>query len=1052
MKLPPPLHHLRCRHQGAKAPKSVARFLGLTFLCFLLFSTVLLFVSTPQSLQAQSDKPSDQEENGYTYAVQRGDNWYSVSVRTGVSIADLQAANPQAVRASGWLITGEKLFIPTDKPVATTTYTVQPGESWSIIAKQFGISIGLLKAANPQAVRYDDVLRRNELLTIPLPEGAVTPEGTPPAASVETAPITATTTVTAATAPTVAATITVTATVESTMVEEPTAEPTATETATVEPTATETPTTEPTATETATSEPTATETPTALPTETAVPEATPTTVALSDPASAQCPSDFADYPTAILTTLNENGGVDALQSFLTACNAAPSTPLVAQDLTGDGNADLVVVYPNPVISATPPVMDLLILNGGADGYTVGHQARAESEVNLLGALDINSDGNNDVAWLESTCGADTCFDTIQIYSWDGQGWRPWSAAKITMANAETKLEDQLEASQGLEIILTGGVYGNPAAGPQRSRTEIWGSVGGAPYTLVTSSFAPSNCLYHTVLDANAAFANGAADDFEAAEALYTQATSDTALVTCGQRENEVAELQSFSFYRLALIAAYRGQPDVAADLTGAIAAAYPDSVYADVGQSWLDSYRATGDIKVACAAVTKFAESNPEASAVLGDYGFANPSFAAADICPVLNIAIPTPPAEAAGDAAATTPVTTAATVTATEEITATTAETTTAPLPGADLATCPTDLAGYVDTLPTILSRAGQDAEAVEGWLRTCNALDDQRGAFRLIDLNDDGQRDALFLPTIVSDLGVGPEGTQGAVLIYHGAGDDSYTLAANPEIYGLSTLLAVEDLNADQKTDIAWSVEGCGASCVSEVQIVAWDGAVYTSTIAPGATIAEGTATFAPIVAGDPGQGKQLVLTGGVSDTEEGGLAVPHTEIWQSIDGQPFQRIRWTYDRTVDGANCLGLRLVEADVALQAAPVLGYEAAIDLYTKAIDPSLQACSIFGMAANEELPLLQGLATFRLIQAHALAGDFVAAGEVLTSLSQGQPESGYTKAAQQWLDEYEAKADAAAACATVQPIFDEETDLWQITDHFGYNHPALAAEQICYQP
>ena len=1046
MKLPPPLHHLRCSRQGERANRSAAHLVGLLFLCVAVFTTVLLLTLFTQSVQAQSDsQPADQAENGYTYAVQRGDNWYSVSVRTGVSIDDLQAANPQAVRASGWLITGEKLFIPTDKPVATTTYTVQPGESWSIIAKKFGISMGLLKAANPQAVRYDDVLRRNEVLNIPLPEGAVTPEGTPPADTdaAETAPITATTTVTAVTAPAVAATVTVTATVES-----PTAEPTATETVTPEPTATETATAEPTATETATAEPTAT----ALPTETATPESTPTTAAPAAPAAAQCPSDFADYPTAILTTLNENGGVDALQSFLTACNAAPTTPPVAQDLTGDGNDDLVVIYPNPNITATQPIMDLLILNGGADGYTVGHQARAESEVNLLGALDINSDGKTDVAWLETTCGADICFDTVQLYSWDGQGWRSWTGAKITMANAEPKLEDQMEVGQGLELVLAGGEYGNPAAGLQRRRTEVWGSVEGAPYTLLTQELASSNCLYHTVLDANAAFADGAADDFAQAEAFYTQATSDTSLVACGQRENEVAELQSFSFYRLALIAAYRGQPDVAADLTGAIAAAYPDSVYAGVSQSWLDAYQPSGDMKAACAAVTQLAESNPEASAVLGDFGFANPTFAAADICPVLPIAIPTPTTPAVGSDAATTVVTETATVTATEGVTATAAATTTAALPGADLAPCPTDLAGYVDTLPTVLSGAGQEAEAVEGWLRTCNALDDQRGAFRLIDLNDDGQRDALFLPTIVSDLGVGPEGTQGAVLIYHGADDGSYTLAANPEIYGLPTLLTVEDLDADQKTDVAWSVAGCGASCVSEVQIVAWDGSVYTSTIAPGATIAEGTAAFASIAAGDPGKGKQLVLTGGVSDTEEGGLAVPHTEIWQSIDGQPFQRIRWTYDRTVDGTNCLGLRLVEADVALQAAPVLGYEAAIDLYTKAIDPSLQACSIFGMAANEELPLLQGLASFRLIQAQALAGDFVAAGEVLTSLSQGQPESGYTKAAQQWLDEYEANADAVAACAAVQPIFDEETDLWQITDHFGYNHPALAAEQICYKP
>ena len=212
MKLPPPLHYLRLCRQGARSPRSAVRLLGLMFLCFSLLITVPLLVFAPQPAEAQSDsQPNDQEETGYTYAVQRGDNWYSVSVRTGVSIADLQAANPQAVRTSGWLITGEKLFIPTVKPVATTTYTVQPGESWSIIAKKFGISIGLLKAANPQAVRFDDVLRRYEVLNIPLPEGAITPEGTPATdVAVAATPITATTTITAGTAPTVATSATVT--------------------------------------------------------------------------------------------------------------------------------------------------------------------------------------------------------------------------------------------------------------------------------------------------------------------------------------------------------------------------------------------------------------------------------------------------------------------------------------------------------------------------------------------------------------------------------------------------------------------------------------------------------------------------------------------------------------------------------------------------------------------------------------------------------------------------------------------------------------------------
>ena len=310
----------------------------------------------------------------------------------------------------------------------------------------------------------------------------------------------------------------------------------------------------------------------------------------------------------------------------------------------------------------------------------------------------------------------------------------------------------------------------------------------------------------------------------------------------------------------------------------------------------------------------------------------------------------------------------------------------------------------------------------------------------------------DAIFLPTIVSDLGFGPDGTQGAVLIYHGNADGGYDLVANPEIYGQPSLLTIEDLNADGKDDVAWTVEGCSTFCVVEVQVVEWAGDVYTSTIQPGATIAEGKATVALVANGDPGSGKQLVLTGGVSNTPEGGLSVPHTEVWQSVDQQPFQRIRWTYDRRVEGNDCLGLRLVEADVALQAAPVLGYAAAIDAYEKSIDPALQACSLFGATPEEELVALQGLATFRLIQAHALHGDAEAAQGMLGVLQQGQPESDYTKAAQEWLTAYNGDGDAAAACAAVQPIFDENSDLWQITDHYGYNHPALAAEQICYVP
>ena len=97
---------------------------------------------------------------------------------------------------------------------------------------------------------------------------------------------------------------------------------------------------------------------------------------------------------------------------------------------------------------------------------------------------------------------------------------------------------------------------------------------------------------------------------------------------------------------------------------------------------------------------------------------------------------------------------------------------------------------------------------------------------------------------------------------------------------------------------------------------------------------------------------------------------------------------------------------------------------------------------------------------FTDIAASISSGSFKTAGMVVISCSiktlagitQGMPDSDYTRAATNWLAAYRDGEDAAVACAEVADIFGDNDDLWQITDHYGYNHPALAAEQICYVP
>ena len=940
---------------------------------------------------------------GTSYEVRPGDSWTNLSARTGISIEALQAANPGAVRESGWLIVGETLVLPgptselptavpptavpptavpptavpeeaaSQEAAAVQTYQVQAGESWNSVAQKLGVSADLLRAANPQAVRPGLVLYRDEILTVP----AVTP----PASSPESPAATETP-----------------APAEEPSAEEPSAEP-----------------------------------------------------------MANCPELWSDYPGWVEEGLTKPDGLAAVLAMLRGCAVLDEENTRSGDWNGDGSPDWALVLQVDSEEAVAAESELLVVMSVGEEAELRYQARPAGRVTILAASDVNLDQQPDLLWVDTTCGADTCFDTLLVRSWDGEKWVDWSQSSIVMAYAEVKLDESSAVGQGREVVLQGGEYGGSGAGPQRARIEIWGSLEGAPYSLLETVYAASNCLYFKVLDANAALLQSSEAGLELARELYSQAVVSRSLRPCGQRDNELVELRSFSLFRLALVHAYSGNADLAAATVDQLKEAFADSLYLGLAEAWWSEFSVSGDAAGACAAATAYAEANPLTFEALSDYGYANPSVTAADLCPPLDL--PGAAVEEGGVSSDVSSDVSSEVVAASSELTPLlTLTTTTALLPApvvagqaGELPDCPAALDGYAAALPAVLSLAEGDPLIVETWLRLCDGMTDERGGMRLADFNGDSREDALFLPTIVSDLGYGPGGAQGAVLVYHAAADGSYVLVYSPEIYGEPRLLAVDDLNADSRVELAWSVTGCSTFCVQEIQIVGWDGKVYRPAIEPGAAIVEGSAEFVAVVSG-PGQGQQLVLTGGVSETPEGGLPIEHSEIWQSVDGRPFQRLSWTYDRGDENAGCLGLRLVEADVALHAASLTGYAPAIELYQAALAPTAQACSIYGVPASEEVVWLQGLARFRLVQALVLDGQGEAAAGVLAELQQSQPEGAYSKAAAAWLKAYSEKGDAELACAALQPLFDRETLTWQITDHFGYNHPALAPEEICFVP
>jgi LysM repeat protein len=87
------------------------------------------------------------------YVVRNGDTLSQISERTGLSLAQLEAFNPQTDPEN--LLPGQRLNlwrhppVPKPPPPPPMFYTVRPGESFGSIANKTGINIFRLEQLNP---------------------------------------------------------------------------------------------------------------------------------------------------------------------------------------------------------------------------------------------------------------------------------------------------------------------------------------------------------------------------------------------------------------------------------------------------------------------------------------------------------------------------------------------------------------------------------------------------------------------------------------------------------------------------------------------------------------------------------------------------------------------------------------------------------------------------------------------------------------------------------------------------------------------------------------
>lgn len=113
---------------------------------------------------------------GSTYVVQWGDTLGGIAAFCGTTVAAIYAVNPGI---SGYLYAGQVLVVPAGdyyypQSGYTNTYTVQRGDSFSIIAKRYGVSINALWAANPN-IRDINRIYPGQVIYVPASSPAPVP-------------------------------------------------------------------------------------------------------------------------------------------------------------------------------------------------------------------------------------------------------------------------------------------------------------------------------------------------------------------------------------------------------------------------------------------------------------------------------------------------------------------------------------------------------------------------------------------------------------------------------------------------------------------------------------------------------------------------------------------------------------------------------------------------------------------------------------------------------------------------------------------------------------
>jgi hypothetical protein len=387
-----------------------------------------------------------------------------------------------------------------------------------------------------------------------------------------------------------------------------------------------------------------------VPTSTPVtPTATPRTgpaQACATPANAPASPALSDpnrQPQELLTFLNGGGSAQDLEGLIAGAGLAPQQgpATLSLDLDDDGWLDLAVAIQDPSQESVQPPGSLFVFACQGDHYGLVYSlgpAPEHGTPQLLAGQDLNGDRQDDLVFGLPNCGASTCFLQIQILTMaNGQLDQRLRGQSDDLPYPEVDIHPGPDSGT-MQIAVTGTGIGSAGAGPYRQRTRSWSWDASSNTFVVTGeALLPAVFRIHVLNDAQQAAARG---DFATARQLYQQVIQDDSLKDWLDPATERANLSAFSRFRMMVVDLQGGQPDQAQSDAARLQSDFPPGslghAYAELGDTFGRAYQTSGDVAGACRESASFAAAHSDTILQPLYFGYANPTYTSADICPGL--------------------------------------------------------------------------------------------------------------------------------------------------------------------------------------------------------------------------------------------------------------------------------------------------------------------------------------------------------------------------------------------------------------------------------